>query len=360
MRIPPAPARLLAVVVAASVLASCDLLTDNNLPTPPSGTNDTSTDLNSTYGGYTFTDEAVAFGDTDVQAVAALETDQPPVAASDTIPTDSTIVIRLLWGQLQRDCSVETTLDWSGSVRVSDGQLAVRHTIAFENVQDYLILPRTDRQQVDFVSLTRPSFDGLLLFVNGVSLADGAADAVNITLTTTPLTLAWSLGELLASQVVVPVDESGNAVSISAMVYPAPYCKRGFVRGEWATRDRDRTQDRDAVYGAIRAVWLGPDNGPRGHFRGHFGVNAEGEKVWFGKIIGPRGNVLGLAHGTWQDDPDAVRPGGSFTGQFDSAPGARDGEIIGRYLYGPLGPNGAGGFFEARWNAGCGSPSGRP
>ena len=188
--------------------------------------------------------------------------------------------------------------------------------------------------------------------MNGVSLENGAADAVNLTLSTGPLTQAWSLGALLAAQVVVPVDSSGNGVSINAMVCPNQTCPGGFVRGEWAIRDRDRVQDRDALHGVMRGAWLGPQNGPLGHFRGHFGVNAEGERVWFGKIIGPRGNVLGLAHGTWQDDPDAVRPGGTFRGQFDSAPGARSGEINGRYLYGPLGPNGAGGFFEARWSAG--------
>lgn len=349
MRIFTSITRLLAIGVPVALLAGCDLLTDAKNSNTGGG-DPVVTDLESTYGGYTYTDEADAFGDPELLKLEAEESPMP-VADPDTIPSDSSFVVRILWGQLRGNRDATTPVDWSGSVQVSNSAVGVLRTIAFERPGDHL-LPRQDRQTVGFVSHTLPSFDGLLLVVRALpeGTGDGIGSAANLRFETGPYTGEWALSELRGADLVIPVDDLGNAVSITAMPVrrDAP-CPNGFVRGHWMVREGER--------GRIRGLWMGADARPLGHLQGHFGVNEAGERVWFAKIVGRGGRLIGLARGGWTPSEDAAQPGGNFAGHFSAREGEVTGEVRGHYLAGREGDRGAIGFFEGRWGVPCDRPA---
>lgn len=346
MRILHSITRLLAVGVPVAFLAGCDLLTDANDPIPNNG-DPVVTDLESEYGGYSYTDETEAFGDPDLMKME-MEESPVPVADPDTIPSDSSFVVRILWGQLRGNRDATTPIDWSGSVQVSEGALGVLRTIAFERPGDHL-LPRENRQTVGFVSRTLPSFDGLLLVVRAAPPDSGAPSVsgdATLRFATTPFTGEWSLSELRGANLVIPVDDLGNAVSITAMPVRRDHpCPNGFVRGHWMVREGER--------GLLQGLWMGPDARPMGHLRGHFGVNEAGERVWFAKILGRGGRLIGLARGGWAPSEDPAQPGGTFAGHFSAREGEVTGNVGGHYLPARRGERGGAGFFEGRWGANC-------
>lgn len=336
--------RFLTVGVSVALLAGCDLLTDSKEPAPSSGANwEESTDLESPYGGYTFTDETEAFGDPEVQKQEAEEA-SVAVASGDSMPADSLFALRVLWGQLEGNREAEATLDWTGSISLSAGKLCVLRTIAFERPGDHL-LPRENRQTVNFTSHTRPSFDGLLLLVAPPPDSAGAGDPT-LTFATGPYAGTWTLAELRTANLVIPVDSLGNAVSLTGVALGNLPCPAGFLRGIWMKRVGER--------GIMMGVWVAADGRPIGHLRGHFGVNQEGTKVWFAKILGRGGRLIAIAKGTWEPSTDPANPGGTFAGHFDTRPGLPGGRIAGHYLPGREGPRGAAGFFEGRWKMDCG------
>ena len=341
MRIQNSLSKILVVGGSVALLAGCDLLTDSKESAPAGDTSwEQSTDLNQEYGGFTFTDESEAFGDPAMSALEAEETSLP-VADPDTVASDSTFALRLLWGQLAGNRDAATEVDWSGTVSVSRGGIAVLRTLAFEPRQDHLVR-RENRQTVGFVSRTQPSYDGLLLVVHDVP----GDNATTLTFATGPYTNTWTLEELKTANLVIPVDDLGNAVSLTGRALRDRPCPSGFVRGHWAQREADR--------GFFRGVWMAGDAHPIGHVRGHYGVNEAGERVWFGKILGRGGRLIGLARGSWQPSEDAANPGGTFQGQWMARPGERTGAVAGHYLPGREGERGAAGFFEGRWHADCG------
>jgi hypothetical protein len=144
---------------------------------------------------------------------------------------------------------------------------------------------------------------------------------------------------------VIPVDDNGNAVSVIGLEARADSCPSGFTRGAWLQRHDGR--------GIFRGVWTGPLGGTIGHIRGHLGVNDMGEHVWFAKIVGPRGRLIGLARGTYAPSDDPMLPGGTFDGHFVARPGDRGGPVGGRYVLRGTNERGRGGYFEGRWNTDC-------
>jgi len=345
MRVLRSTLKLLAVVVPVALLAGCDLISDSK-ETAPAGGNpnwEETTDLTSPYGGYEFTDESDAFGDPLVQAVAVLESGEP--VETGLVPSDSTFALRITWGQLEGNREAMTPVDWTGSISISQGAMGVLRTIAFERPRDHL-LRRTDRRSVEFVSHTQRHYDGLLLLVheNGRGRDLPAADG-SLTFATGRLTQTWSFADLRNANLVIPVDDLGNAVSVTGIVARPDSCPNGFTRGAWLQRGDGR-----AIF---RGVWTGPVGGTIGHIRGHAGVNDMGEHVWFAKIVGARGRLIGLARGTFEPSEDPMLPGGLFTGHFVARPGDRGGAVGGRYVLRGMTERGHGGFFEGRWHANC-------
>lgn len=318
-------------------LAGCDLLTGGqDSPSANPSHWEASTNLTSEYGGYEFTDEQPNFGD---PTFAKLDAEETTVAAEPADLAPGAFALRILWGQLRGNPEIEPVTDWSGQVATSSGAIAVLRTIAFEMPADHL-LPRENRQEIGFVSHTRPHFDGLLLVIH----SDGDPTAT-FSFRTAAYSNTWALSELRDIHTVIPVDELGNAVAIDAVMFD-PACPTGFVRGHWVRRDAEER-------GVFRGLWATTLGLPLGHIRGHFGINPEGAHVWFGKIIDRDGHVLGLARGTWMPSDDRAMPAGTFAGHWVSSDGDRHGVVSGSYLATRMSDLGTGGFLAGRWATAC-------
>lgn len=329
---------LTALGASVALLCGCEKLTNVGDGEPARSWED-QTNLSATYGGYQFKSEAPAFNDPEVRMLDAEES-ALAVADPDTLPQSrSAFAVRILWGQLKGNPDAATVVTWDGAFVVSSGGLAVLRAIAFEPPADR-VLPRTDRQIVEFESKTRPHFDGLLLLIHDLDNDPNAT----LTMRTGPYTNSWTFAELREADLVIPVDDLGNAVSLCSVARPdRPLaCPAGAVRGHWQVREGAR--------GVFRALWMSQLGRPLGHIRGHFGVNDNGQRVWFGKIIGRRGELIGLARGTYAPSEDPAMPAGSFSGQFSAREGEITGHIRGHYL---AGRQGAAGFLHARWQANC-------
>jgi hypothetical protein len=336
--------RVLAVGLPLTWLVGCDPVTDSPQDASNSGTAwEQSTNLTSEYGGYDFTAEPPAFGDPEVQAIGAEES---PVVVSDpeSLATQNAFALRILWGQLRTNRDAQQVTDWSGRITVTSGGFAVLRTIAFEYPGDHLLLPRENRQTLGFVSHTRPSFDGLLLLVR-----DPGDPTATLRFETGPFTGSWTFAELRDIDTVIPVDAVGNAVALQGI--PADSvatCPNGVVRGRWRERDGER--------GVFRGLWATAFGRPVGHIRGHFGVNDQGERLWFGKIIDRDGLVIGLARGTWEPSTDPARPGGAFSGHWMGRGGERQGGVAGHFMAARETEYGVAGYFQGRWRTACDEP----
>lgn len=335
MRASKALAKLLVVAGPVAMLLGCDLSTGVKEPTTTSDW-ESSIDLESPTGGFTMSGEATAFGDPTVLAVELLEGDpQPTVADVDTMPVDSLYAIRVVWGQLEGNPDAQSVIDWTGAVSVDRGHLGLMRTIAFEFPTDHLVRPRPNPQTVEFVSFTKPHFDGLQLVLHEAP-GDGPT---TFSFRTGPYSNTWTVDELLGTNLVIPVDDEGNAVSINAMRWHRLECPAGFARGAWAAREGAR--------GVLRGVWMTPLGDPAGYIRGHFGVNRAGEHVWFAKVIGRDGRAFGLIQGRWEPSDDPTLHGGQFAGRLQTRAG--DGEVMGRYMRAREGDPETAGFFQLRW-----------
>ncbi len=321
------------------LFAGCEFLTDSSNDNASAGTEwEAGTNLTAEYGGYEFTPEQPAFGDPTFAKIDA-EEQAVQVESMDLASLRDGIVLRIQWGQLRGNPELEQATDWSGRIAISAGGIAVLRTIAFEAPGDHL-LPRESRQVLGFVSHTRPHFDGLLLAIHPGDAAD-----VSFGMETGPFTRRWTLEELRGIQTVIPVDDLGNAVAIEAITFD-PACPNGFVRGHWVQRDETR--------GVFRGLWATELGHSVGYIRGHFGMNEAGEHVWFGKIIGRDGKVLGLARGQWLPSDTAEVPGGTFAGHWVAENRELQGGVRGHYLPILSGERGTGGFFTAKWHTACG------
>ncbi len=321
-------------------------------------------DLDQQYGGLAYTDEAEGFGDTELVSAAMVEdeaalaegdedslTDDDPSLAD---PQMRRTFVRILWGQLDGDFDPETVssaptagLDWSGSLKVSEGVVALKRTILFERPFDHR-LPRAERDSLAWTSRTGPHYDGVLVCVLS-RVEDGVAPG-ELVLETPQFRTTLTIDTLDGYDEIVRVDAAGNAVLIQARVQDQRYCGEGFVTGFWkGIEDRPET---DAVeMGAFRGRYVGRSGATTGFLMGVYGLNSQGERVMAGKYIGRGGRVKGLIRGTWEPAADA-EGAGSFQARWVNRNGMHLGTVLGRYLENE--ENEAGdGFFEGRYEEIC-------
>lgn len=337
--------RVLLVAAPLVWLIGCDSLTDSQDGPDPSATDwEAATDLTSDYGGYTFSDEKPAFDDPEVAKIDG-EENLVPLEVDDPEMQRARFALRILWGQLRGNRNMMQGSDWSGGIAVSSGALGVLHTIGFE-MRDQ-VLPRENRQQLRFMSRTQTHMDGLLLAIH-----EDGDDAATLTFESGPFRHTWRLSELRGIDTLIAVDDLGNAISLQAIEVDAE-CPRGFVRGHWLKRE-------GAERGVFRGLWATTFGRPVGHIRGHFGVNDQGERLWFGKIIDRQGRVIGLARGHWVPSDDAALPGGTFQGHWAARQGERTGGVGGHYLPTRDSERGIAGFFAGRWGTDCEEPPAVP
>lgn len=334
--------------------------------------------LEEDFGGYTTTKEAPAFGDPEVASAEAeeVEIDDPILATAsmDSIVADpkaGLFRLRAVWGQLTYDSTVTTPTDWSGSLTVTRGGIAVRRLIRFERATDFL-QPRTERALVEWASQTTVHNDGLLfdiyirpprpvvdsmLVVNPedetdstwqVDTLDCDCDPVEVTFKTGPYARTFTLGDLASLDTVVYLDDS-SAVAFQAHQYYRNACPRGWLAGHWGHDEEGN--------GIFRGIWMDQHALISGYVTGHYGINDNGRRVFFGKWINRGGDFEGFLRGTWKPHPNVHasenairRAGGRFYGNIYSAARVQIGVLKGRYGNARFID---GGFFHARWKLLC-------
>jgi hypothetical protein len=150
----------------------------------------------------------------------------------------------------------------------------------------------------------------------------------NVVFKTGPYERTFALSELDTLSEIVDVDESGNRVSFNSFLTTPEDRDRGFLKGRWVKAG-------GSEQGVFIGRWTSWDGLFMGHVKGHWGVNAEGERVFFGKWINRHGAFRGLLRGTWEIDDvegDAVEPtSGSFRGVWADRSHTIQGDVGGEW-----------------------------
>ncbi len=313
----------------------------NAAPTADDSADEAAAAIEQPNGAMTTADEAPEFGDGNFASLPELSAtgadatlDEAGSFAGDAAPAAERHVFRVLvlWGHLPspRDAAPPATpappaaVDWSGSVSIDGGRIAVRRTVGFEDGDR--VAPRTDPARVAFTSHTRPFVDGLALTVRA------PADAAVLHLATAAGSFDLALPD--ADGDVLRLGDGRNGVYYAAYE-ERPDCGQGFVFGHWA---RLRPQ-----LGVFRGHVIDAAGAPRGAVRGVWGATRRGEHAFFGKHISNTGAFNGLLGGTYDD--------GHFRGAWGLRDGQR-GELHGRYFDGVERADGRG-VLLGRWSERC-------
>jgi hypothetical protein len=334
---------LLTTLVATSALMACGTETD----VPPTETDPI--EQLSNLGSYNLEadDGDVDDGD-EAEAAAALDDAFPEDndAAREAAPeladaADARVHrVRLVWGQLRGNPDAEDIIDWSGTISVDHGAVAVARTVRFEDA-DGIVRPRPDAQTLGITSHTRPHHDGLVLLI--ADRAAGGANALHIDLG--PASFDIPLDTLADTREVRRIDDAGNRVALEAVLVrdgepEAPDCAQGFLQGRWRQTGEHR--------GRFAGRWTEADGESNGYIAGIYGTRENGDHVMLGKYFGPNGAFRGRIRGTYT-------PGGNGEGHFEAHWMGRDGEnrgaLRGAYISGERAGTG---FFRGSWaNAAC-------
>lgn len=308
-------------------------------------------DLNDPYGGYNMKDEAPGFGDPSLVADYGDEAvrDYPDPFANDrdvtlTDHAGRRIFLMITWGNLERDSTIQRATDWSGSLSVDPGILVLKRVIRFEPGDN--ILPRTQRDLLEWESKTQGGVDGILVRVvpRPVPTAvDTTIDSSStyIRFSTAPVKVEFTLDQLPGLHRVITLPD-GNAVAFNAVKVPMSGCPHGFLHGGWFNHP-------ERPGGRFHGRWASADGNVRGILKGVYGVNDSGERVLFGKMIGADGRFEGIVRGTWAPDP-GIDNGGWFRGRWVDRRLRIKGELKGHWQ---RSQHCNGGFFRGEWVMNC-------
>jgi hypothetical protein len=335
-------------------------------------------DFDAPFGGLTLADELPGFGDRDLVAGDA---DIEGVAYHDDLADDPEIrawlesgngpgdvndperpqftFVRIVWGKLGNEESSPPAdgqddgdeVDWSGEISVDRGFLIVQRVIDFERGSDYLVRPRPDRQTIAWASFTADDNDGLFIRIIEPPLNNGGGDGQDepqpnfLHFRSGPFTQSFDVCDLAAIDELFAADVPGQAIQFHGFTLDATHpCPRGFMIGRWLGQPHQ-----DPIGGTFQGRWVGVQGPVIGYMRGAYGVNGNGEQVFFGKYIGRNGHCLGLLAGTWETGP---RPNyGWFQGRWFSGDNDVLGHLGGQFMMHPQRPAGT---FNGRWSAFCG------
>jgi len=319
------------------------------------------------FGGIKPSDEPPAFGDETIATEMVEDAEyEDPVLLSPIVEqavnneVADLYSIRIVWGQLGFDSSITEVTDWSGSLTVSDGVELLRRVIKFEDGQDYIVL-RTDPTKIDWVSYTTVHHDGI--FANIVippdeeRAVDDVLEPITVTFSTAPFEITFNVEDLPALDTIYYLDDS-SAVAFHACKVERIACPRGFLAGRWGLNE-----DGDGVF---YGKWLSHYDLLAGHIRGTWGKNIDGEpeNVFYGKYIDLTGSFEGLLRGRYHPVGHSnaeVSQGqargrhisrGLFRGSFFDASGNIQGVLKGHYS--ETHGNSGMGYFQGRWRTYCG------
>jgi hypothetical protein len=353
----------------------------NDSISPDSSTSEQTINLDSPTGGLTTSDESPAFGEPDQFAALSSEASVDDPIVKRMPPDDSLTArgarfyeFRAIWGRLPQmndsNAADPCPLDWSGTLHMDGGIIVLQKTIAFEENDS---VSRVDSATIGWISHTGPGVDGIQVRLVVPGDPDFCAGCVPaLTLSTGPYTRTFTLPELLALELVAPVDTCGNAISITSVLVP-PGCPHGQLMGAWKKIELDSAASADTlpnggiVQGVFRGVWVGKGGRIAGHLKGIFGLNSAGDPVFFGKYIDLTGRFKGILRGKigmrpapWYDrepgngpgpgNEDCVRPPrGWFAGEWIDAKYDVQGRLRGRWIASDEGE----GFFHGIWGMKC-------
>ncbi|MFA4947128.1 MAG: hypothetical protein WC674_01305 [Candidatus Krumholzibacteriia bacterium] len=370
---------LFSIFAIALLVAGFGCQNDSVSPAP--ALQEQAIDLDSPTGGLSTSDEAPAFGEPDKFAafstVASFDDPIEKCGRADSLQARGArfFEFRAIWGRLAdvNDTSGADPcpLDWSGTLHLDGGIIVIQRTIAFEEDDS---ISRIDSSTIAWVSHTGPHVDGIqvrLIVPSGSSLCIGCTPTLE--LSTGPYSRSFTIDELLALDVVSPVDTCGNAISITSVLTP-PGCPHGQLMGAWSKTPLDSLTSADSlenggvVQGTFRGVWVGRGGRISGHLKGVFGLNGAGERVFFGKYIDLTGRFMGILRGkagfrgasALDRDPGngggpgndrGIRPPrGWFAGEWIDAKANVQGKLKGRWIASEEGK----GFFHGIWGMRCG------
>lgn len=279
---------LIIALFAMIVIGGCS----KNSPTEAEPTEET--ELDKAFGGYDTSDELPAFGDASISADFSEDedvndpvADDPEFVAALDSNSVSAYFIRITWGLLELDSTASNIIDWSGTAGINKGALGVLRAIKFEN-SDHIVLPRPDRQNVQWVSFTGTHYDGISLVILDRDSVDTEGE---FTFSTNLFTRTFTYAELDSMDLVEVVTEQGHTVSIQAYNKQVIPFGGGFLDGRWVKTKADG--------GKFFGRWINRIGTHAGHLKGIWGVNSYGEKVFHGKYISLSGKFGGLLSGHW-------------------------------------------------------------
>lgn len=339
----------------ALVLAGCS---DDSATAPESSGE---IDFDAEFGGFSSSDEQPFFGDSELEAADGMETEYDDTVAQDLEVRDweandesQMYAMTIRWGNLEvgRDVGASgdgSSTEWAGSLEVSEGAIRILTILDFEFGTD-TILPRTDRNSIAWSTMTEGGFDGLRVLVVVPPANGGGPQEATVAFESNGVVREFSLEDLVDYQEVIPAGENGQQIAIRSIL-ALPYATaRGWTSGRWIWSPEDHS-------GLFAGRWVSPTLtdgrvgfGTAGFVRGRYGMNSDGEKVFFGKIIDRDGGFLGFVKGTWTVEDERMDRFlvGSFTGIWTDQARSPKGTVRGWWRQALGGSPGA---YEGAWVA---------
>lgn len=374
---------LLAVlVILLTMFTGCSEESSNVAETSTFGTdNYDSMDFSLPYGGLTVSDEYEAFDDGSLQAMLDAEDDgevegeyaaDPEIQALEAAgeepgnPDDPDrprfTFLRLRWGLIRGPADTLNVpeppcdiTEWSGLIHLDRGILQAQRLIRFE-AHDHLVRPSLDRQTVALVSHTACGHDGLLLkIIERPGDFDPEHEEPNrLHINLGPYSAVFEVEALAGLQELVEIGDNGNLVKLTGFnLSDVSYCPKGFLSGRFRhIPDEEVVVDEESggtQIGRMAGTYTDLAGRITGFMRGGYGLDADGNRVFFCKYIDRRGHFRGLMRGTWEPG-DEERDMTSFTGHWVSRSGNREGLLNG--VAHPV-QDIPGGFYEGRWTTIC-------
>jgi hypothetical protein len=307
-------------------------------------------DVNDAYGGYNMLDEAPAFGDaTLITDYGEDPTFDDPIAKQAEVANmeraqGAQLFLRILWGNLKQDETIDHVTQWDGALKVDPGVILLKRVIRFEPTDH--ILPRTQRDLLEWTSATQAGFDGILVRIiprpAPVSTTAGPAidsSQVTISFQAGDFKAQFTLADLPGLHRVAQLDD-GNAVAFDAVRIGPNDCPHGLLAGVWHDNP-------NRPGGVFFGKWENADGHSMGYLKGFYGVTDDGRNVLFGKLVNRQGRFEGLIKGEWGTN-DAGN--GWFSGRWVDRRFRVQGELKGEWMKSQDGPFG---FFRGVWAAVC-------
>jgi hypothetical protein len=357
----------IAILAITMIFTGCD--DDGTTTITTTGIDDyDNMDMNMENGGLTMSDENSEFGDVYFRTVEfeddggdtgdplqedlevlgyESEAQENPGSPDDPTKPKFTF-LKVTFGQLDGlpEDVIEDydLLDWSGMLSVDRGIVVVRRLIRFERPYDHLIIPRPNRQTVGWIAHTGPHFDGLLVEIIEPPV-DPDLDPLEpnmLHFESMSFSTDFNLEDVAGMDELYTLDTTPGQIRFEGFrLGDLETCPKGFLSGLWRSDD-------SSDGGVFKGHWVGLFGRLKGLVKGRYGINDEGENVFFGKYISRSGEFRGLVRGHWQ--PTEQEGHGRFLGHWIGSGGSEEGVLGGRYLNIPDRPNG---FFSGRWATFC-------